>query len=277
LIKLDFLNHHPRLKWKLYHIYRFFHDSTNFIRKNSQELNPTGLLFIGGGNFKEVGEEFLNYFQNLCGIKSSDKILDIGCGSGRMAIPLTKFLDSSGVYEGFDIFSSGITWCQKNINPKYSNFHFLLADIYNKEYNPNGKINSSQYKFPYESNYFDFIFATSVFTHMLPEDVDNYFSEIKRVMKKNGKCLLTFLLLNADSLESIYEKKSKITFEQNEEKFSLVYKDLPEHTIAFKESFVRSIYEKYGMKIKEPIQYGSWSGRDDFLSFQDLIISFNSK
>ena len=63
----------------------------------------------------------------------------------------------------------------------------------------------------------------------------------------------------------------------NEEKFSLVYKVLPEHTIAFKESFVRSIYEKYGMKIKEPIQYGSWSGRDDFLSFQDLIISFNSK
>ena len=277
MIKLDFLNHHPKLKWKLYHIYRFFYDSTNFIRKNSQELNPSGILFIGGGNFKEVGEEFLNYFQNLCDIKSSDKILDIGCGSGRMAIPLTKFLDSSGVYDGFDIFSSGIAWCQKNINPKHSNFHFLLADIYNKEYNPNGKINSSQYKFPYESNYFDFIFATSVFTHMLPEDVDNYFSEIKRVMKKNGKCLLTFLLLNTDSLESIHEKKSKIIFEQIEEKFFLMYKDIPEHSIAYEENFVRSLYEKYGMTIKEPIQYGSWSGRDDFLSFQDLIISINSK
>ena len=81
-------------------------------------MNPTGLLFIGGGDFKKVGEEFLNYFQNLGDIKSSDKILDIGCGSGRMAVPLTKFIDSSGVYEGFDIFPSGISWCQKNISTK---------------------------------------------------------------------------------------------------------------------------------------------------------------
>ena len=277
MIKLDFLNHYPRLKWKLYHTYRFFHNSTNFIRKNSKELNPSGILFIGDGNFKEVGEEFLNYFQNLCNIKSSDNILDIGCGSGRMAVPLTKFLDSSGVYEGFDIFSSGISWCQKNISSKYTNFHFTFADIYNKEYNPNGKIKSSKFQFPYENNYFNFIFATSVFTHMLPEDIDNYFSEIQRVLKNNGKCFFTFLLLNSSPLESVYEKKNKITFEKNEENFSVMYKDVPEHTIAYKENFIRSIYENHGMIIMEPIKFGSWSGRDEFLSFQDIIISIKSK
>jgi len=193
-----------------------------------------------------------------------------------MAVPLTKLLDSSGIYEGFDIFSSGINWCQKNISSKYGNFHFTLVNVYNKEYNPNGKLHSSKYQFPYEDNYFDFVFATSVFTHMLPDDIDNYFSEIKRVLKNNGKCLLTFLLLNSNSLESIYKKKNKIKFEHNDENFSLVYKDIPEHTIAYKENFIRSIYEKYGIIIKEPIKYGSWSGRGDFLSFQDLIISINS-
>jgi len=240
-------------------------------------LNPSGTLFIGGGDFKAVGEEFLNYFQSLCGIKPSDKILDIGCGSGRMAVPLTRFLDSSGVYEGFDIFLSGITWCQKNISTKYDNFHFKFVDIYNKEYNPSGKIKPSKFKFPYGDDSFDFIFATSVFTHMLPEDVDNYFSEIKRVLKNSGKCFLTFLLLNSHSLESINNKKSKIAFEHNEENFSLMYKDVPEHTIAYKEDFIKLIYEKYGMVIQEPIKFGSWSGRNGFLSFQDIIISINSK
>ena len=275
--KPHFLQRHPRLKWKLYHTYRFFYNFNNIIKKKSTELKPSGKLFIGGGDFKEVGEEFLHYFQTFCKIKPTDKILDIGCGSGRMAVPLTKFLDSSGIYEGFDIFPSGIKWCQKNISPKYNNFHFNLVDIYNKEYNPKGKIPSSKFSFPYENDSFDFIFATSVFTHMLPDDVENYFSEIKRVLKKNRKCFLTFLLLNSESLKAINEKKSKITFEQNDENFSLMYKDIPEHTIAYSENFIRVIHKKHGMIIEEPIKFGSWSGRDSFLSFQDLIISINSK
>ena len=273
-MKSNFLNRYPRLKWKLYHTYRFFHTLSEFNTKKSSDMNPTGVLFIGGGDFKGVGEEFQNYFQNFCGIKPSYKILDIGCGSGRMAVPLTKFLDS-GSYRGFDIFPSGIKWCQKNISSKYPNFHFTLADIYNKEYNPTGKIEPSKYKFPYDDDFFDFVFATSVFTHMLPEDLDHYFSEIKRVLKSNGKSFLTFLLLNSISLELIESKKSKITFEQNEDNFSLMYKKIPEHTIAYQEKYIRSIYEKYGMKL-DPIKYGSWSGRSNFVSFQDIIISTKS-
>ncbi len=271
--RLKFLNHHPSLKWKLYHLYRFFYDSVNYFGKNSSELSPEGLLFIGSGDFRKVGEEFFSHFQNLCNLNPTDKILDIGCGQGRMAVPLTKFLESSGAYEGFDIFQSGIEWCKKNISTRYSNFNFQLVNIYNKEYNPNGKIQPSDFKFPYESNYFDFIFATSVFTHMLPEDLDNYFAEINRVLKNNGKCLLTFLLLNSQSQNSIKLKKSKIEFEYLDENYYLMYRDVPEHTIAYKEKFIKEIYEKHGLIIEEPIRYGSWSGRENFLSFQDLIIS----
>ena len=44
----------------------------------------------------------------------------------------------------------------------------------------------------------DVAFLTSVFTHMLPEDVEHYLDELARVLKPGGRTLITwFLLLGA--------------------------------------------------------------------------------
>ena len=36
------------------------------------------------------------------GLKPEHRVLDIGCGVGRVALPLTRYL-TSGTYDGFDI------------------------------------------------------------------------------------------------------------------------------------------------------------------------------
>jgi len=119
-----------------------------------------------------------------------------------MAIPLTKYL-SEGSYEGIDIIPYHINWCKKNIMSRYPNFRFQMADVFNKLYNPKGKYKPSEYEFPYQDEDFDFVFLTSVFTHMLPKDMENYFSQIARVLRKKGRCLITFFLLNKESLRLI--------------------------------------------------------------------------
>ena len=88
-------------------------------RKN---LPPRRLMFGGVGNFEEVGNEYLKYLQQICNLKPTDKILDVGCGLGRIAFPLTKYLDKNGIYEGFDILKPQIDWLKANITPKYPNF-----------------------------------------------------------------------------------------------------------------------------------------------------------
>lgn len=240
--------------------------------KRDEYTPPRRLIFVGNGDFRKQGDEFLKYFIELGGLKPTHRILDVGCGIGRMAIPLTKFL-TTGSYEGFDIIPRGIKWTNKQISSKYPNFHFQLADVYNEWYNPGGKCDADQYKFPFANESFDFVFLTSVFTHMLPTDMNNYFSEIVRVLRPKGKSLITYFLINNQSRALITQKRSKFDFVHRDEGYWTISLAKPESAIAYDEEHIRNDYRTSKMTIIDPIQYGSWSGREKSLSFQDIIVA----
>ena len=147
-----------------------------------------------------------------------------------------------------------------------------MVDVFNSEYNPRGKLKGSNFNFPYEDNYFDFVCANSVFTHMVPKDLENYISEISRVLNKGGRFFLTFFLLNNDSISFIHKKKSKYNFDTNTDTFSTMSKKTPDYIIAYHEDFVRNLFIKHGLHITEPIKYGFWCGRKSNVSFQDFIM-----
>ena len=241
---------------------------------------PSKIAIIGGGDFKKIGEEFLHYFIELGRLKSNEAVLDVGCGIGRMAVPLTSYLDKKGHYEGFDIWFDGIDWCRKNITPKYPSFHFQLTDIYSKACNPKGKKKASEYEFPYEDESFNFIFLTSVFTHMLPQDVENYFSEIVRVLKRDGRCLITFFLLNTQSLKSIDEKLSLLDFKYNFQGYRTIDKNEPESAVAYDERFIRApLLKNFGGFIPLSYQVSAPSKFKDWLVTNQVIFpyAYNTK
>src|SRR3989442_6665069 len=64
-------------------------------------------------DFKRNAEEFPNLYVELCGLKTHERILDVGCGIGRKTILLTKYLDARGSYEGIHIVKNGIDWCSR--------------------------------------------------------------------------------------------------------------------------------------------------------------------
>jgi len=239
-------------------------------------IPPTRLMFDGPRSiqdFKNNGTDFLEYFVNLCNLKPDGKVLDVGCGIGRKTLPLTQYLDENGKYEGFDIIDLGINWCNQNITNKYPNFHFQKADVINKYYNPDGKYEASEYKFPFEENYFDLVFLGSVFTHMLPNELENYLSEVFRVLKSDGRCLISYFLINKNSLGAIQSNKSSIDFKYDLDNYRTTDIDIPEDAVSYKESYIRNLYQKQSLEILEPIYFGSWSGRDEYLDYQDLIIA----
>lgn len=241
-------------------------------RTNDSEfpLPPEEYVKFIGGNMSP-GLEFFDYFINYCGLRSSDSVLDVGCGFGRMAMPLTSYISKDGSYEGFDISAKLIDWAKSNLTSLYPRFNFQKVDIFNKCYNPTGKIQSEDFEFPYRNANFDFVFLTSVFTHMYPKDVQHYLSEIFRVLKNGGKCLLTCFLLNGESEQLMHAGNSTLNFSFPLEDCFTIDPKAPENAMAFDETmFLRwTSGQSFALKSK---YYGSWCGRIQFTSYQDILI-----
>jgi len=165
-----------------------------------------------------------------------------------------------------------IDWC-KGAYTGYRNFAFFHADIYNSQYNSKGKINAKDFIFPYGDNLFDLVLLTSVFTHMLPEEVRHYMGEISRVLKRGGRSIVTYFLLNPESLLSLERGKPFISmpFSLSDE-CRVANLNIPEAAVGLDESFVCKLYLERTQRITE-IRYGYWCGRSILGEFQDLIIA----
>ncbi len=232
--------------------------------------------FIGVVNFKEIGFRFLEHFIDVGGLQRSDRVLDVGCGIGRMAIPLTQYLDNAASYEGFDVVPGGIDWCQKQINRRYRNFRFQLANVKNNMYSKAGKFDASSYQFPYEDRSFDFVFLTSVFTHLLPKEMEKYLSEIYRVLKTGKNCFITYFLINDESLELMRNGSSKLKFVlKNSAGYYTINHETPEAAVAYEEDYISDCFKRKKLEIMHPIRYGYWCGRsrNECLDYQDIIIA----
>ena len=227
--------------------------------------------------FKDNGNEFLRLYIELSGLKPDETMLDLGCGIGRKTLPLTRYLSERGKYVGMDIVKSGVEWCQEKYTGRYPNFTFQLIDVYNNLYNPEGKFEAAEYRFPFADQQFDFVVLNSVFTHMLPAEVENYLSEIARVLKVGGRCLISFFVLNAESLHLIEAGRSTIALRYEIGPARAASREQPELAIGYDEKYVNDLYEKCGLTIRQPISYGSWCGREHFYSYQDQIVAYKNR
>ena len=207
----------------------------------------------------------------IAGAKPHDRVLDVGCGVGRVALHFVEFLDSRGHYDGFDTVQVGVDWCNARIARPHSNFNFVHADIYNQQYNPDGLLDAASFSFPYENNRFSLVFATSVLTHLLPDDACQYLKETSRVLEPGGRSVVTFFIINDEA--RYHMMSSEHCFQPTERGYWTTQPDYPEAAIAFEEENILAMYEKAGLEIQTPIRYGSWSGRDGEVGGQDVILA----
>lgn len=233
---------------------------------------PRGLSFVGRGDFERTGREFLGHFEELGGLRPDARVIDVGCGIGRMAIPLTGYL-RDGSYAGFDVGREMIRWCQRNITPVHPNFEFSWAPVYNRKYNPFGDLSAVEFRFPYADSSFDFAFATSLFTHLVRADARHYLAETARVLRPGGSCLLTFFLLSEDSEREIAAGRAAFDFKHEIEGGATTDSRQPEEAIAYRLEEARAMIRDAGLAIREPIHFGSWANAPEAPTLQDVIVA----
>jgi SAM-dependent methyltransferase len=241
--------------------------------------------FIGGGDYREIGAHWFDHLTTLGQLRPTERILDVGCGVGRIAMPLTHYLRDGGSYDGFDIAPPAIDWCQQHIAARHPHFRFQHANIYNEFYNPAGDRRARSYHFPYAANTFDVVVLTSVFTHMRPQDIEHYLCEMARVLKPGGRGVITFFLINSAVTANIRAGKGafKLPYSLNRPHAPIgtdvAYGECRHETIeqlerviGYDERWVSDQFARCGFDL-QPAVYGWWSGRESRSSFQDVVLA----
>ncbi len=130
-----------------------------------------------------------------CGLDSDSRILEIGCGSGRLPIGLISTNQSIVNYVGVDVDVEVIRWCERWIASEHSAFQFVHIDVHNERYNPKGEIHlDDRFRFEVTDQSCDIIYLYSVFTHMEIDDIRVYLREFRRILAPEGKVFLTAYL-----------------------------------------------------------------------------------
>ncbi|MEP9375614.1 class I SAM-dependent methyltransferase [Aquabacter sp. CN5-332] len=236
---------------------------------------PDGSIFVGDGDYRAIGAEFLRHFVEIGGLRRSHRVLDIGCGIGRMAVPLTQFIHPErGSYEGFDPVLEGIEWCTRTITGAYPNFRFQCLDVAHAIYNPKGSVSGEELIFPYGDSAFDFAVMTSVATHLMPAELTVYAREIHRVLAPGGRLFLTAFVVDASALDG-QGRDPRLGFERaGEGPCWHADKDAPLAAVGFDDGFIDGLLLDAGFRIERK-SLGHWRGRSA-AHYQDVFVAVRS-
>jgi SAM-dependent methyltransferase len=127
-----------------------------------------------GDDFDELGEEQMHLLQHF-GLTAGDALVDVGCGSGRLARALGTEYGDRISYVGTDVVEELLAHARTVAPPSY---RFEL---------------NTDLTIPAADASCDFIVYFSVVTHLLHEESFRYLRDAVRALKPDGTLVVTFL------------------------------------------------------------------------------------
>lgn len=151
---------------------------------------------MGGAHFKN-DKEFIRTavrdvkrLERLAGLSKDSRLLDWGCGAGRLAIGVReRYADAGGriaEYHGVDVQPELIEWASENLTAP--GFRFTCVDVANERYNPSGQPDRTIAADPHSVDVF---YAYSVFSHMNDDDTAAYLALIATALSPRGRAFVT--------------------------------------------------------------------------------------
>lgn len=124
-----------------------------------------------GGNIATLILTYVGKYKRLC---DAEKILDWGCGCGRVITQLVKFVSPDRLH-GCDIDSAAIAWDMENIiGPSFMRV---------EPYPPTN----------YASDFFDIVYGISVMTHLEEQTQLQWLEELKRICRPGAILALSVM------------------------------------------------------------------------------------
>ena len=145
-----------------------------------------------GGDYEFMGTHLVNVLKTY-GLTPGHYLIDVGCGSGRVAHALAKSdLRNKIKYLGIDIAEELLRYARKKCD--VAAWRFVKVD---------------SLKIPEKDEQADVVCFFSVFTHLLAEESYLYLEEAKRVVKPNGIIIFTFFDFKVPDHWPIFQENIK--------------------------------------------------------------------
>ena len=160
-----------------------FQEGQSFLLPPIEERDPDGALPIPpkalwlGYDYPKHGRQHVETMMRAVEdtgltFQPGDRILDLGCGAGRMIRHLEPLAGTCEIW-GTDISAEHIFWCKRNLSPP---FNFATTT----------KVPA----LPFEDRSFKLIYCGSLFTH-IDDLADAWLLELHRILAPEGRLYVT--------------------------------------------------------------------------------------
>ena len=140
-------------------------------RPGHQQLNRVGSVdwatFLAQG--RRISDVIFSRLERL-GVSPASRILDFGCGIGRVFLPLA--FEKSLNLQGCDIDIDAVRYLGRVTG----------RSIHHTNFQP---------PLPFADNQFDFIYSISIWTHLNPAMGEVWLKEMRRILCRGGVALIT--------------------------------------------------------------------------------------
>jgi SAM-dependent methyltransferase len=231
---------------------------------------------VGGGHPLPLAIHFVSILLDQARLESKDRILDVGCGCGRLAAPLTQHIGPKGTYIGVDIVAGLVDFGTRHITKAYPNFTFLTLDQSNPSYDSIRREGTSRViktlDEACEPASVDLCIATSLFTHLDINMSRTTLAAMSRLMAPDGRAFITAFLIDPAVRMLIGQGRSFYQFEHNNGDGTYVQSaDRPLEALAYDADLFGQLLMEQGLYIERTL-LGKWPGRPFYAAGQDILI-----
>ena len=153
----------------------------------------------------------LGFLKDL--VKPGDKVLDFGCGNGRLAgflLGESGGEEKLGRYVGVDISQKLIDIAKQRYHSEKTEFIKISANAKRSDRATKEESGRTSFALPLEDNYFDIVFSIAVFHHFPSKKYAlEVAKELQRVLKPGGKIIITVWNLWQKQYLKYHQKSNK--------------------------------------------------------------------
>lgn len=246
-------------------------DAIDLVARRREPLVPPHRLRAHGGDFVAVGDELLGRLVRLAKLRPDDRVLEVGCGAGRLARPLADCLGPGGSYDGLGTDPEALAWCRHTYRDR-PDFAFTLADTEDRHPLAGAAGDVPSVRVPFADGSFDLVIAAGVVERLVEDRIRVLLGEARRVLAADGRLFATAFLLDDVARGAIADGSAQPRFAETDGRGAGCEPPSAEVGVAHDEEWLLDRVAEAGFRTAG-IRHGTWARRDGGLGPQDALVA----